>query len=250
MPPLLPPLTPFTILSPHKPTPTPTLPPLTLLEITLDDLPTLKGPPDEAPGTDLSGTLVLELGAQGGGIGRCVVEFVGAQSLGGNAVGGSNGQGGEEWVYSSSHEVHHPNPTDPPLPPGPHFFRFLFKIPGTLPTSNPNKCTYLLRATVYSPTDDQVLGSLTEEVQVRRVVYNEDDFCEGGGGGLPAYGGGLPSFEEGAGGMAGYDEELPPPPPLVGSSGGSGLPSFGECEDAGAPPGYSETWKGKERSVF
>ncbi|KAI8853094.1 hypothetical protein BC829DRAFT_382834 [Chytridium lagenaria] len=134
----------------------------------------------------------------------------------------ANGAQDADIVYCSAHEVwHHSSSVDKHRGlqgPGAHDFRFLFKIPGSLPATDPiNGVRYVLRCIVQAK-DGKILAALVEEVRVRRLLRGTDENTE-----LPVYDGAV--TEEDKSIFVGDDADLPP------------------------PPLYTEGWKGKDRML-
>ncbi|KAJ3096494.1 hypothetical protein HDU97_005853 [Phlyctochytrium planicorne] len=245
------------ILSPEK-SPASTHPSILSLEVFLDDQPTvLKGLPESAPGTDLSGTISLALASDLDGE-RISISLFGAGTKTAVAVAAAAAEDGDaasaprysslnrtekahpdseahrassvssiasssskqtgpdgsqevNMLYCSSHEVWHDR-RGGLNGPGAHEFRFLFKIPGHLPATDPvNGVRYVIRCLVLK--EEIVQASLVEEVRIKRVYGDED--VEGD---LPAYDG---------------------PPPLE-----------ADADASFVPPTYAEEgWKGKEKII-
>ncbi|KAJ3219766.1 hypothetical protein HDU67_009578 [Dinochytrium kinnereticum] len=283
--------TPSWILTPIKPPAPSDNPSILSLEVFLDDQPTtLRGAPDSAPGTDLSGTVSIALSSDLEHADSIIVQLYGAAtskaialqqeeseadpnddlyppapsyqqsptatihsensaqslkadylhpSIGGikgqlphrnstasmaltasssKANAGTNGADVDaEMVYCSAHEVWHYSTSAQGLQgPGAHDFRFLFKIPGTLPATDPvNGVRYVLRCIVQSK-DGSILAALVEEVRIRRLLMGAEDPENSD---LPAYIGG------------GIDDEG----------------TLVENGDLPPPPIYTDVWKGKKR---
>ncbi|KAJ3116387.1 hypothetical protein HDU96_009745 [Phlyctochytrium bullatum] len=273
------------ILTPTKPpAPTASHPAILSLEVFLDDQPTLRGHPESAAGTDLSGTVSLALAGDLDVAETVSVQLYGAATRAAleaqaalvaaddtvpsyassppdapalsalksahtpvhkhgslssmhstsSAASSSSKAGARppgtlddaDMVYCSSHDVWHHGRLAPPLTAGAHEFRFLFKIPGSLPATDAALgVRYVLRCLI-AGRDGAAIAAMVEEVRIRRLglggaVGDEEE------GPLPAYGDEPP-------------EGIPPPEEF-----GDEPPAGNPPEDM--PPGYAESWKGKSK---
>ncbi|KAJ3325084.1 DEAH-box RNA helicase prp16 [Blyttiomyces sp. JEL0837] len=246
------------ILTPVKPPPASSNPAILSLEVFVDAQPTLRGPEDEASGTDLSGTISLNL-ASALTADRVCVQLLGARAKSTNAGSSSSSvneksitraSGSAEMVYCSTHDVWvSSTQRTHSIPSGAHDFRFMFKIPGSLPATKSGIVRYVLRVAVIvnesKGHEAEIVAAMAEEVRIRRVgVVGADEDEEGSG--LPSYfGNGNDDFDMG------------PPPEMDGGhflragddvivlADGSVV---GDVVDLPPPPAYAETWKGKSKA--
>ncbi|KAI9330205.1 hypothetical protein BDR26DRAFT_871726 [Obelidium mucronatum] len=158
------------ILNPVKPKAATANPAILALEVMIDDIPVLKGTPEEAQGTDLAGTICLAL-KEPLKASKIEVQLYGAalEKIQASSSAINIPVSGEApiMIYESLHNVF-ASSTPKTLAPGAHDIRFAFKLPGTLPETQAGRVQYVLQVVIQE--GDKEVAALMEAVRIRRVL--------------------------------------------------------------------------------